>query len=405
MGETDWVRVPIGVDAQRWVTLAGLRTVLVVVHTLPSGQRLLDVIEHIETDQRIQVVFTQAPDVFGSGVLDWLRSLGALVVPWQQAIQQRFDLALTASYGGLSEIHAPRIVLPHGAGYGKLAPEAPGGRRPVRRPVYGLDAQRLTRDGRVLADVLVLATNAQRLILRRQCPEALTSALVAGDPCYDKLLASTHLRKLYREALRVQDDQQLVLIASTWGAQSLFARTGELLPRLLQQLDDRKFRIAALMHPGVWFGHGKRQVLSWLAECRRAGLIVLTPEVDWRAAVIGADVVVGDHGSIPVYAACARIPVLTVEDLNTDVAPFSANALLAARAPRLRLGDPVEPQLLAAADHYRDDDYKAITAAVTSQPHRAVRLLREAIYYQLGLSEPGRHRELEPVAVPETRTW
>lgn len=100
--------------------------------------------------------------MFGSGVLDWLRSLGALVVPWQQqAIQQRFDLALTGSYGGLSDIHAPRIILPHEAGDGKLAPQAPGSGSAARRAVYGLDAARLTRDGRVLADVLVLATNAR----------------------------------------------------------------------------------------------------------------------------------------------------------------------------------------------------------------------------------------------------
>ncbi|MFJ8965842.1 hypothetical protein ACIRG5_41280 [Lentzea sp. NPDC102401] len=400
MGEAGWVKVPIGVGAERWVTLAGLRTVLVVVHTLPSGQRLLDVVEHIETDQRIQVVFTPAPDVFDSGVIDWLRSLGALVVPWQQAIQQRFDLALTASYGGLGEIHAPRIVLPHGAGYGKLAPQATGKGPRTRRQVYGLDAQRLTRDGRVLADVLVLSTNGQRSVLRAQCPEALSSVLVAGDPCYDKLRASTHLRKLYREALCVQEDQQLVLIASTWGAQSLFARSAELMPRLLQQLDNRKFRIAALLHPGVWFGHGRRQVLAWLSEYRRAGLTVLTPEVDWRAAVIGADVVIGDHGSIPVYAACARVPVLTVDGADTEVAPWSANALLAHHAPRLTWAAPIEPQLLAAAEHFCEDDYTAITAAVTSKPDQAVPLLRNAIYHQLGLPEPGRHRQLEPVAVP-----
>src|SRR2546423_13760116 len=103
----EWLPVPIGIDGQRWVTRAGCRTVLVVVHTVTSGQRLLDVVEYVESDPRIQVVFTVAPDAFNHPVSWDLHELGALVLPSQQAIRERFDVALCAAFGGLRGLHAP----------------------------------------------------------------------------------------------------------------------------------------------------------------------------------------------------------------------------------------------------------------------------------------------------------
>src|SRR5215472_5476622 len=127
MASTEWLRVPVGLDGGRWVTRSGCRTVLAVVHTVTSGQRLMDVIRLLGPDLRIQVVFTCAPDVFNEGVTEFLRAAGGIVVPWLQATQTRFDLALAASYGSIDELHAPVIVMPHGAGYGKYPAAKPGG--------------------------------------------------------------------------------------------------------------------------------------------------------------------------------------------------------------------------------------------------------------------------------------
>nr|WP_187279334.1 hypothetical protein [Streptomyces lavendulae] len=38
------LRVPVGADAERWVTRAGCRRVLLVVHNVTSATRLLDVL-------------------------------------------------------------------------------------------------------------------------------------------------------------------------------------------------------------------------------------------------------------------------------------------------------------------------------------------------------------------------
>src|SRR4051812_39517861 len=115
----EWCQVPIGVDAARWVTRRSSRTVLVVVHTVTSGQRLLDVVRLLEGDLRVQVVFTTGPDVFNNGVPEFLRRVGGVVLPWRQATQHRFDLAVAAAYGGIEDIHAPLVVVPHGAGFNK----------------------------------------------------------------------------------------------------------------------------------------------------------------------------------------------------------------------------------------------------------------------------------------------
>src|SRR5262249_51415815 len=157
--------------------------VLIVVHTIATCHRLLDVVDHIESDPRIQVVFTVAPDVFNHTVPHFLGELGACVVPWAQATRHRFDLALAASHGGLSELPAPLRAMPQGAGGGKLPRlRRTGGPLLAQRAVSGLDGPRLTRDGRVLASALILAHKYEREILRRQCPEALSVAVVAGDP-------------------------------------------------------------------------------------------------------------------------------------------------------------------------------------------------------------------------------
>src|SRR6185437_7222889 len=102
MHDVEWRHVPAGPDADLWATRPRCRTVLVVVHTVTSGQRLLEAVRLIGTDPRVQVVFTSAPDVFGAGVNDFLRATGGVVVPWLQATQTGFDLALAAGYGSIS---------------------------------------------------------------------------------------------------------------------------------------------------------------------------------------------------------------------------------------------------------------------------------------------------------------
>lgn len=393
-----WLPSPIGIDAPKWATRAGCRTALVVVHTLVSGHRLLDVVDYIESDPRVQVAFTIAPDGFNHAVPEFLRDLDALVLPWPQATRERFDLALAAAYGGLHELHAPLVVLPHGARYGKHTRRMDeNGVTVGNGPVYGLSSEHLTREGRVLASAVVLAHEDDRDVLRRQCPEALPATVVAGDPCFDRLLASLPLRGHYRRALQITEAQELVVVASTWGRESLFGYLPDLLPQIMSDLPAQRYRVAALLHPGVWSGHGVRQVRTWLRDCREAGLILLDPREDWRALVVAADYLIGDHGSVTAYAAAIGRPILHLAPARpTLITPGSVQELVTAKATRLDPRRPLVPQLQAARPLHRD----GIAAALTSRPGQASTLLSRTLYGLLRLPEPARHRRPLPAPVP-----
>ncbi|GIL29036.1 hypothetical protein NUM_42900 [Actinocatenispora comari] len=371
---------------------------LVVVHTLVSGFRLLDVVDDIESDPRIQVVFTVAPDAFAHGVASMLRELGALVLPWHQAVRERFDLAIAASRGALHELHAPVLLLPHGAGFGKTVRPGPGA-DPTSQSlqVYGLDAQRLLHNGRVIPAVLALPHQRQLELLEHQCPPAVPVARVVGDPCFDRLVASLPHRSHYRQMCGVAPRQRLVVVSSTWGCDGVFGHHPNLLPQLMTALAASRFQVVALLHPAVWTAHGHRQVLAWLRDCREAGLMVLDPAEDWRGLIVAADVVIGDHGSVPVYAAAIGRPVLHLAPATAGAtAAGSAQALLAERADTLRDDRPLLGQILAA----RPVDADTLAAALTSRPGQAGVLIDREIYRLLSLPALGQHRRPRPVPTP-----
>jgi hypothetical protein len=400
MNGMEWRQVPVGLDAQRWVTRTGCKNVLVVVHTVTTAQRIAHAVRLIESDRRVQVIYTAAPDVFGNGVAGLLRRLDALVVPWEQAKNLTFDLALAAAYGSIHELHAPLIVLPHGAGYNKLAVPSTVNGATAARGVYGLDQQSLLQGGKVVATAVVLSHDADMTVLGRQCPDALPVAEVAGDPCYDQMLASCERRAVYRRALGVSGSARLVVTASTWGQRSLFGQAADLHDRLLAELPADRYRVAALLHPNVWYGHGPRQVRAWLGGALRRGLAVVPPSSEWLGALIAADVVVADHGSTGVYGAAAGIPVILATFPDGDVAAGSAGALLAGAAPRLCLRQPLARQLDEAALGDQAALSARVSARLSSEPGRFGRNMRRLMYQILGLPQPPTIPAMPPADIP-----
>jgi hypothetical protein len=397
----EWRQVPVGPGAGRWITRTGCKTVLIVVHTVTMGQRLAKLLPLFETDQRVQVVFTACPHAFGNGVARLLRRLDGAVIAWEQATETPFDLALAAGYPSVHEVRAPLIVVPHGAAYNKLVVRGDADGAITARGVYGLDHQHLVQGERVVPDALVLSHRADLAVLGRQCPAAVPAAEVVGDPCFDELAVSRPFRAAYRRALGVAEGKRLVVTASTWGTGSLFGRLTDLHDRLLAALPPDQYEVAALLHPNVWYGQGPRQVRAWLASARRRGLALLPPESEWLSALVAADVVIGDAGSTSVYAAAAGLPVIIGTFAAEDVAPGSAAALLAAAAPRLRLGRPLERQLAEAMARHDAGLSQSVAARITSEPGRFRGNMRRLIYRVLGLTQP----PSIPVTPPARAPW
>jgi hypothetical protein len=398
MSGLEWQRVPAGRGGSAWHTTRIERQVLVVVHTVTSGGHLLDAVELLESDDRVQVVFTQAPDVFGNGVADFLRRLDVVVLPWEQAKHTQFDLVLAADSAGLHELSGPIVLVAHGVVCNKVSPEALSG--PDSQLVVGLGAPWLLWYGRLVPSMVALSHDDQRQILAEQCPEALGAAVVTGDLCWDRLGASLPGRDAYRRALGAGDGRVVVAVTSTWGPQSLFGSWREELFDLICQLPRQEYVVVMTLHPALWFGHGPRQVTAWLAKYRERGVQVVQPGMGWRGLLAAADVLVGDHGSVTSYGAGLGVPVLRTPGAGERAPAGAALELVAAAAPELRADRPFADQIRRATATLAPATAKAVAQRLSSRPGHAAALLRSAMYQQMRMTEPATRPTATAVALP-----
>jgi hypothetical protein len=272
---------------------------------------------------------------------------------------------------------------------------------PDAAPAHCLDQHVLVRRGELLPSALVLSSASELEDLERSCPQALPVTVVAGDVCFDRVRASVPYRHHYRAALGVREGQQLVTVTSTWRPESAFGQHADLFDRLVAELPRDQYRVAAILHPNIWAVHGAWQVRAWLAESLRAGLLVLPPEEGWRAALVAADWVIGDHGSVTQYAAGATdVPVLLAAFPDHDIRAGSLADVVARSALRLRLDRPLVPQLAHAAATRDPQRQAPVRELITAHPGRAGAILRRTMYRLLELPEPDRPVPVSPVPLP-----
>jgi hypothetical protein len=270
----------------------------------------------------------------------------------------------------------------------------------------------LIHSGDVVPSAIVLSHEEQRSRLAESVPEALSAAVVAGDPCFDRLVASEQRRSGYRRVLGAVDDTTVVVLTSTWGDRSLLGTMPDLPGHLLAELPVDRYVVAAVLHPNVWFAHGPRQIRLWLGDCLRAGLRLIPPAEGWQQALIASDVVIGDHGAVTGYGAALGRPTLLASFPVPEVATGSAIDVLGRTAARLDRRGPFEAQIQAALTDTTADRWSRVRELTTSVPGRSADLLRTVFYDLMRLPEPSRTTLLPryPVGglVPEeesVRAW
>ncbi|MFC0104826.1 hypothetical protein [Kibdelosporangium aridum] len=387
-----WVKGPVGADATYRVTRRACRNVLVMVPTMTAGARLMDLVPLLDGDHRVQTVFTVPhADEAWQYTAEFVSARGGLSLPWNQARQHTWDLVLAASHRHIEQVRGKLLILPHGAGnlmsrrYSRKA-------RGATRPTTGLDAELLVYRGRVLPAVIALTHERELHALRRSCPEALPTAVIAGDICLDRMSASAPYRKQYRAALGIGDNDRLVTISSTWSASSTFGCHPDLYNRLL---GEGGVVAAAVLHPMIWAVHGVWQVRSWLAPAIARGLRVIRPDAGWQATMIASDHVIGDHGSTTSYAAAIGRTVSLAAYPEHDIHKGSIADRLARHSPRLDMSKPIVPQLRGGVGRRND-----MAKVISSRPGRAASILRTCMYRLLGLPEPSWRPSLCPVPLP-----
>ncbi|WP_410631505.1 hypothetical protein [Amycolatopsis sp. cmx-4-83] len=190
------------------------------------------------------------------------------------------------------------------------------------------------------------------------------------------------------------------MLSSTWGRESLLGHLAGLPELLANQLPADDFRLAVAVHPNVWWGHSPWQVRQWLAGCVRAGVTVFDDVDDWRASLVAADVVVGDHGSVTFYAAALGVPVVLATAPEQAVAPDSPIGLFLGRASRLTGLDDLAGQLREAIEGHDPAHLADVTSLTTSRPGSSASLLRAVLYEHLDLPEPSSAVDAPLLPVP-----
>ncbi|MEV0532863.1 hypothetical protein [Kitasatospora sp. NPDC050463] len=227
--------------------------------------------------------------------------------------------------------------------------------------------------------------------------------MLGGDPCFDRMLDALPYRERFRRALGVRRGQRLLVLNSTWNPEGLFGDAGQdllpgLLPRLTAELPADDYRVAAVLHPNIWYGHGPGQIRAWLDRARRNGLTLIDPVHSWRQALIAADLVLGDFGAVTYYAAALGTPVMLAADGQDRLDPESPVADFVTRAPRFDPYLPLRAQFEDLAASHRP--LPGPQEFVTSAPGGSAVLLREHFYALLGLAEPEGPALLEPLPLP-----
>jgi len=372
--------VPLNTEARRWTTVDTTHAVLLIAHNITTLSRILDVIDVFDGDPRIQLTFTSTEsDPFRRELSEEIAKTGIVTIPWQQAKATKFDLAITASHhDNVGEITSPLVILSHGIGYTKYLHREP-------RAVFGLSPEWVLRDGKPAAQALVLSHSDQLKQLSLSAPAAVPAAVVAGDPCFDRILASLPFRDRYRDALGI-GDRSLVYVSSTWSQDSALGTRFDLLRDLLAELPRDSYAIATALHPNITHRHGPGQVRRWFADCLRAGLIILSEIDDWRTGLIAADLVIGDNGSVTGYGAAIGRPTLL--SAFPDVPDGTPIAELGRSAPRLPARGPVTGPIENALAEHDSQQFAAVADQVTSLPGQAHERLRDLFYEILSLTLP-----------------
>ncbi|WP_345496012.1 hypothetical protein [Nocardia callitridis] len=324
---------------------------------------------------------------FSSGVAEHIRNIGARIVSWDEAKRTRFQLIVAASDNSdLHELDGPLFLTPHGAGYQKYSPHSDPATG--ARTLSGFAPSALWHNGIPVPARIGLSHENQRAHLTAVAPELLDRTVVIGDPCLDRLTALTRDRDRLRRQLGLRRGQSLIVVTSTWGANSTIGQWPSLPADLLAQLPHDEFRVAAILHPNIWTYHGAWQIRQWLARARDAGLILVEATGPWKSLLAAADCVIGDHGSLSAYSTGLLRPLMLAAFGTAEVPPNTSMFELGQRLPHLAHDRPLAPQIRDAIDSVDDPLLERLADQVFEHRGASQTRARTVMYELLNLTPP-----------------
>jgi hypothetical protein len=302
------------------------------------------------------------------------------LVDWTTLVDDPPDLIVAS--GATKTLHEPGCrfsLIPHGAGHNRFTP--------YFRGVAGLARGQLRSDAGRLPAHIALPGPAAAARLAVDCEEAVPLSEITGDLCFERLRLSARMRREYRRALGIGPRRRLVVVTSTWLEHSLFAHFPALPERLLAVLPMDDYAVAFVPHPNILSVHGSME--SLFRRQLENGLIMVDPAEGWRALVLAADGVIGDHGSVAFYAAALGVPTTLAAFGFAEMPPESPLAAFGTLAPRFDPdGDLLgQVEALCESGPLRGSCFAEALAEPTPGP---AELVRVGLYRTLDLeSVPG----------------
>ncbi|ANZ38021.1 hypothetical protein BBK82_20120 [Lentzea guizhouensis] len=369
--------------------------ILVVARNHTSTDRVLEVLHGLGDHLKPAIKFTiDAGSKFARQLGRRLEEMDAEELPWEEAKSRQWDLIIAAHADSrLGELTGPILVMPHGVGYNRKRLESTGG----EQAAVGTSAHELMSNGRVYASLICLSHEEQRA---RLCEDARGHGIVVGDPVLDRLRAGTLLRRDIRRELGA-GRRTVVSISTTWNEYSTLGTRPDVYRRLVAQLPADEYLVLAVFHPNVWFGRSPYEIRHDFRDELDSGL-VLVDQTTWQAALIAADIVIGDHGSVTNYGVALDLPVLLAVDGSKEIDERSPLAGLHAALPHLVDGVPFRDQIEEALRDHRPDRWAPFVEQLFAMPGRGLESVVNAARSLIGLppvSAPPRPRRPDSIKV------
>lgn len=375
---------PLLVPNKKAATFPYQKTVLIIVRSPTTLERSVELAQHLFNDMRVQTFFT-IPDnrsAFGNDLELRIHQKHLPFIPWQQARTTSFDLGIIASpIDDFPELDMPLLLISHGPG------------ATSNRSLHGVN------NAHSDISTASISKHSRTICLASEDERALYSShrdlRTIGDPVFDSLFLSVHRRQEFRNTLQAEK-RKIIVISSTWNFNSSIASHPQFISELLQHLPQDEYVVAAILHPNVWVGHGEWQIYTWLHDAIDAGLRLIPYDGGWQATVVAADYVLGDNGSVSIYANELGIP--------TGLISYSPNENLDQRgiirklasAARINTIDEVLDFISDESNHdVLMDEHHIRARAATNFANlgNSMSVLAQLAYSKLGLTPP--HPTLE----------
>jgi hypothetical protein len=125
----------------------------------------------------------------------------------------------------------------------------------------------------------------------------------------------------------------------------------------------------------------------WFANALDSGLVLIPPHHGWHAALVAADQVIADHGSMGLHTAALDIPLL-LSTADQEVVASTPVAELARTAQRLDLRGGLREQLDESMATHVPGRFDRIISGVFAHRGEAAQRLRAELYELLQLPQP-----------------